>query len=467
MKLIKPLFLLFVTPLFLLFIPQNVLADQAYIKLGDAKVKKSIMALPLFNNLGTNNTGATIAAVSEIFTVAKKNLELSTYFSILPSEAYLEDLTKKSLKPVPEVTNGFKFEPLKTVGVEFLIRTGHIVIEKEITVEMYLYHVPESKLIIAKRYKANLNQSVQIGHTLANDIIEALTGIRAPFMAKIVATSDNGSGGPKEVVKMNWDGTGLEQLTEHKSITLSPSWSPDGKKIVYSVFTKLIKKNNRPMSNLSLYILDLTTNKRVLTSFRPGVNSGAIFTKDGQSIYLGMSMGSGSADIYKINLKGEVELRLTKGPAGAINVEPSLSPDGSKIAFSSERGGRPMIYVMNADGSNIKRLTFKGDYNSSPSWSPDGSKIAFASQDGANFDIFTMNADGTNLKRLTSAQKADGKAAHNEDPSFSPDSRYIVYTSNRTGKNQIFISTIDGSEERRVTNDSKNYYRPKWSINLE
>ncbi len=462
---LKKLKLLAAFTVFLL--SQSGFADQAYIKLGEAKSKKSVMAFPFFNNLGANNTGAATAAASEIYSVAKKNLELSTYFTLVINDAYLEDLSKKSLKPAPEEITGFNFDPLKKIGAEFLIRAGYSIIGKDITVEMYLYHVADSKLIIGKRYKATIDQSISIAHTLSNDVIEALTGVRAPFMAKIVATFDNGLSGPKEVAKMNWDGSEFEQLTQHKSISLSPSWSFDGKKIVYSVFTKLIKKNGESMSNVSLYILDLTTNKRILTSFRPGVNSGAVFTRDGKFIYLGMSMGSGSADIYKINLKGEIESRLTKGPASAINVEPSLSPDGSKIAFSSERGGRPMIYVMNADGSNVKRLTYKGVYNSSPSWSPDGNKIAFAGQNDSNFDIYVMDADGSNLRRVTSALKLNGKPAHNEDPSFSPDSRYIVYTSNRTGKNQIFISTVDGSEERRVTNDTKNYYRPKWSVNLE
>jgi len=442
-------------------------ADQTYIKVGDAKSKKSSLAFPYFNNMGTNNSGAIAAVAGEIYNTAKKNLELSTYFSIISNQGFLEDFSKKSLKPAPEDALGFSFAPLKTVGAEFVIRTGHVVVGKDISIEMYLYHVAESKLIVGKRYHASLDQAVKIGHILSNDVIEALTGIRAPFMTKIVTTFDNGSGGNKEVARMNWDGSDFEQLTQHKSVALSPSWSPDAKKIVYSVFSTLIKKSGESVSNVSLYVLDLITNKRVLTSFRPGVNSGAVFSKDGKSIYLGMSRGSGSADIYKINLAGEIEARLTTGPAGAINVEPSVSPNGSKIAFSSERGGRPMIYVMNADGSNVKRLTFKGAYNSSPSWSPDGSMIAFAGQDNANFDIFIMNTDGSNLRRITSALKANGKPAHNEDPSFSPDSRFIVYTSNRTGKDQIYISTIDGSEERRVTNDTKNYYRPKWSANLE
>ena len=442
-------------------------ADQAYIKVGDAKLKKSNLAFPFFNNLGANNTGAATAAASEIFTTAKKDLELSTYFQLIAKEAFLEDPAKTSLKPAPADPYGFKFEPLKTIDAEFLIRSGYSVVGKEVTVEMYLYHVNEAKLIVGKRYKSGLTKSIQIGHTLANDVIEALTGLRAPFMSKIVASFDGGAGGSKEIVTMNWDGSEFEQITSHKSIAVSPSWSHDGKKIAYSVFTTIYKKSGGTLSNVSLYVLDLITSKRVLTSFRPGVNSGGIFSKDDKSIFLGMSLGSGSADIYKIDLKGDVEHRLTNGPAGAINVEPTLSPDGTKIAFSSERGGRPMIYVMNTDGTNIKRLTYKGTYNSSPAWSPDGQKIAFAGQDKSNFDIFVMNADGSNLSRVTSATRANGKAAHNEDPSFSPDSRYLVYTSDRTGKNQIYVSSVDGTEERRVTNDSKNYYRPKWSVNLE
>ena len=442
-------------------------AEQAYIKAGDAKAKKSNLAFPFFNNVGANNTGAATAAAGDIFVTAKKDLELSTYFQLIAKEAFLEDPAKTSLKPAPSDPGGFKFEPLKAIDAEFLIRTGYSVAGKEMTVEMYLYHVGEARLIVGKRYKSSLTKSVQIGHTLANDVIEALTGMRAPFMAKIVASFDGGNGGPKEIATMNWDGSEFEQVTSHKSIAVSPSWSHDGKKIAYSVFTTIYKKGGGTLSNVSLYILDLVTSKRVLTAFRPGVNSGAIFSKDDKSIFLGMSMGSGSADIYKINMKGEIEQRLTNGPAGAINVEPTLNPDGSKIAFSSERGGRPMIYAMNSDGTGIKRLTFKGTYNSSPSWSSDGQKIAFAGQDNSNFDVFVMNVDGSGLTRVTSATRTNGKPAHNEDPSFSPDGRYLVYTSNRTGKNQIYISSVDGSEERRVTNDSRNYYRPKWSVNLE
>jgi TolB protein len=441
-------------------------AEDVYIKVGEATAKKSVLAFPLLNYLGALNKGEGAAAAGEVYNTARKNLELSTYFQIVAKEAYLENPATTGIKPKSELPNGCSFEPLKTIGAEFLIRSGYSVAGKELTVEMYLYHVPESKLIVGKRYKANLTQAVQIGHTLSNDVIEALTGVRAPFQAKIVATFDNGSG-PKEVATLNWDGSDFEQITTHKSITLSPNWSPDGKKIAYSAFVTVSGKNGGQRT--AIYLLDMTTHKRVLLAYRNGMNSGAVFSKDGQYIYLSMTMGSGSADIYKINLKGDIVKRLTRGPAGAINVEPSLNPDGKKIVFSSDRGGNQMLYTMNEDGSEVKRLTFAGKFNSSPSWSPDGKKIAFAAMaEGENhFDIFVMNSDGSHIVRITSAKKANGKPAHNEDPSFSPDSRYVVYTSNRTGKNQIYVSSLDGSEERRVTDDSRNYYRPKWSVNFE
>ena len=261
---------------------------------------------------------------------------------------------------------------------------------------------------------------------------------------------------------MDWDGANSIKISNHQSIALSPAWSFDGKKIAYTAYVQRAKTR---MRNADMFLYDLMTGKRELLSFRQGINSGASFHPDNKSLYLTISQGT-SPDIYRINLNGDILNKITNGPSGAMNVEPAISPDGRRLAFSSDRPGRTMIYTMNADGTNVKRVTFAGQFNASPSWSPDGKKIAFAGQTGSNFDIFVMNDDGTGMIRLTSAKRPNGKPANNEDPTWSPDGRFVMYTSDRTGKSQIYFSTADGAEERRVTLDSHNYYKVKWSQNL-
>lgn len=443
----------------LLFVSTH--AQQAYIKIGEAQSKKSNLAFPPMNNLSGVKTSQHVTLATEIFNTAKKDLELSTYFNVMSQAAFLENTTTLSIKPKANDSNGFAFETWKAIGADFLIRSSISVVNNNMTVEMFLYQVDQSKTVVGKKYQSKTDATVKLGHILANDILEALTGKRGAFLSKIIATTDRT--GHKEVLTMNWDGLEQKVITRDRSVAISPNWSPDGNSIIYSIYTRRIRS---AQMNLTLFQHNLNTGKRSIISNRNGLNSGGTYSPDGRSIYLTISQ-NGAPDIYKLNLQGEVMNRLTKGPAGAMNVEAALSKDGSKVAFSSDRGGNPAIYSMNADGSGVKRLTFQGKYNSSPTWSPDGQKIVFASQIDKYFDIFSMNSDGSDLKRLTTAYKANGQRASNEDPSFSADGRFIVFTSNRSGKFQIYVMSADGKEERRVTQDSYNYYKPKWSNNLE
>lgn len=445
----------------LIVFSSSVFAQNAYIKVGDAQAKKSNLAFPIMNQLNAAKTGQHIKLATEVHKTALKDLELSTYFNVMKTDAFLEDTSVTSIKSKSLDAKGFGFETWKKISAEFLVRSSLAVIGDTISIEMYLYQVSESKTIVGKKYSAKSTQVTQIGHTIANDILEALTGSRSVFLSKIVATTDRT--GYKEVITMNWDGSDAEIITRDRSVAIAPNWSPDGKKLLYSIYTRRV---GSAQMNLTLFQHDLSTGKRSIISNRNGLNQGASFSPNGKFIYLTISQG-GSPDLYKLDLKGDIVTRLTKGPSGAMNVEANVSSDGSKIAFSSDRGGNPSIYVMSSDGGTAKRLTFQGKYNSTPTWSPDGKKIAFASQIDHYFDIFIMDSDGSNLKRITTATKANGKRASNEDPSFSPDGRFVVFTSNRTGQYQIFVTSVDGNEERRVTNDSHNYFKPKWSNNLE
>jgi len=435
--------------------------SQIYIKIGEAKTKKSLLAFPPLQTSSTGSGNVTIGA--ELFNVINNDLSVSNYFQFISQSAFLEDTSKVGLRPAPTDANGFKFQSWAGIGADFLIRGAYSVVGKDVELEIYLYHVPKAALVFGKKYKGTTSALRRIAHTFSNDVLKNLTDKTGMFLSRFVVSSDRGGNQHKEIYLMDWDAARLEKITDHKTISLSPTWSSDGRQIAY---TSYVQRSRTKMRNADMFLYDIPSGKRRLISYRQGINSGASFTPDSNYIYLTISQGA-SPDIYKIALDGDVVKKITSGPNGAMNVEPAVSPDGKQVAFSSDRSGRPMIYIMDSDGSNIRRITFAGVFNASPSWSPDGKKLAFAGQSGDNFDIFVVNTDGSNMIRLTSAKKPNGRPANNEDPSFSPDGRFVVYTSNRTGKNQIYISTADGSEERRVTNDSHNYFKPKWSANLE
>ncbi len=450
---------------FLTLLTQTGLAEERpYINIGKAEIKQSPLALVPLIYLGTGSLAANkLAYGKRFYDIVEKDLTISSYFSFIAPEAFVEDYKSKSLTPKEnDPAKGFDFSSWKQIGAEFMIRSGFKINNNQFQYEAYLYHVPQRKLVMGKSYTGSVNDLRTIAHKFCNDIMKSLTGKNGFFMTKFVVSRSTNKI-EKEIFTMDWDGANQKQISKHRTISQSPAWSPDGRYLTYTSFLYHKKLKTR---NADLFLYDFETNKRWLLSYQKGINSGASFTPDSDSILLRISK-SGSSDIYKTDLKGTKFTQLTNGPRNAMNVEPAVNPAGNKIAFSSDRSGKPMIYTMDMNGKNVKRITFAGVYNSSPAWSPDGERIAFAGFDKGHFDIFTVDANGKNIKRLTSAKKRDGRWANNEYPSFSPDGRFVLFSSDRTGRYQLYIVSIDGKYEHRLTFDNKDYYKPQWSPYLK
>lgn len=437
---------------------------SVYIKIGDAALKRSQMAIPAFQYSGSAANAHAIRVGKELFDVFSKDMEISDYFEIQKQGAFLEDTSKVGLKPAaPGETGGFSYTSWKQIGTEFLVRVGYRVTGDELVADTYTYYVTEQRLILGKTYKASVRDVRTVAHTFANDLVHALTGEKGMFLSKLV-TSRSTVPGQKEIFVMDWDGANVKQISNHKTIAQSPTWSPDGKSIAYSAFAFHANEKSR---NLDMFTYNLTTGRRSLVSYRSGINSGASYMPDGKNLLLTLSNG-GNPDIYKMTIDGRTLTKLTNGRSGDLNVEPAPSADGAKIAFSSNRNERPHIFVMNSDGSSPKQITFAGVYNSTPAFSPDGKRIAFAGYESSHFDIFVMDADGTNMIRLTSDAKSSGKMSNNEDPTFAPDGRHILFRSDRTGHYQLYVVNMGGkNEEHRITFDSRDYYKPRWSPSFE
>ncbi len=164
-------------------------------------------------------------------------------------------------------------------------------------------------------------------------------------------------------------------------------------------------------------------------------------------------------EIYVMDANGSNLRRLTNNDV--FDGEPAWSPDGSNIAFVSHRDGNPEIYVMDADGGNVRRLTHNDVVDREPAWSPDGSKIAFESHRDGNPDIYVMDVDGANARRLTRRLTRHREADAGAD--WSPDGTKIAFRSLRDGHWEIYVMDADGSNVRRLTHHSKASYRANWS----
>jgi Tol biopolymer transport system component len=153
-------------------------------------------------------------------------------------------------------------------------------------------------------------------------------------------------------------------------------------------------------------------------------------------------------------------------PIGSKN--PRWSPDGRSIAFEGTRDGNDEIYVMNADGSNVRRLTKDPAVEGSPVWSSDGRKIAFESS--RRFDaleIWVMNADGSDQHNLHKPRPVRGVPPglfyFETFPDWSPDGRHIAYASDYGGDYEIYVSRADGNHVRQLTRGRGASYQPRWS----
>jgi tol-pal system beta propeller repeat protein TolB len=182
----------------------------------------------------------------------------------------------------------------------------------------------------------------------------------------------------------------------------------------------------------------------------PGNDYDPVWSPDGSRIAF-VSERDDNSEIYVMNADGSGLVRLTTSKGQ--DADPSWSPDGGKIAFRSERDGVSEIYVMNADGSNVVRLTNNDNYDGEPEWSPDGAKIAFTRESSCDYyyyydcyrGLFVMNVDGTGVVQLTSD-------SYDTTPSWSPDGRWIAFVSYiaECECSGIAAITPDGGDRRNI-----------------
>ena len=264
--------------------------------------------------------------------------------------------------------------------------------------------------------------------------------------------------GNGEVYAMDADGSEPRNLTQHPAKDVRPAWSPEGRRIAFV---------SRRDGNSELYVMNADgSGKRNLTRNR-AIDDYPTWSPDGRRIaflrgrlYSNNPGGLGvhrfyGYHLYVVNADGSGLRRLTRNQT--YHYQLVWSPDGRTIYF-----GR---YLVSADGSGARRLPY---IPLTAVWSPDGQQIAFVSEErgplpsggccpSSSSDIYVMNADGSGSRRLTH------KAGYNSAPAWSPDGRRIVFQSTRDGNREIYVVNGDGSGKRNLTRHPAQDGRPSWS----
>jgi TolB protein len=305
-----------------------------------------------------------------------------------------------------------------------------------------LYSLPKRDVIGARGYRFEAAAARRAIHRLADDIIFLLTG--EPGIASTQIAYVGTGGGSKEIYVVDTDGENAHRITAEQSLTLAPAWAPGGR-VGFTSYAR---------GNPDLYTVGADARGRTLVSSRPGLNYSCAWDPTGRQMALVLTK-DGNSEIYVGDAAGGDLHRLTRNRA--VDTSPAWSPDGRQLAFTSDRSGSPQIWIHDFASGSDRRLTLEGEYNDSATWSPKGDYIAYATRHGSVFRIAIIRVSDGASTEITSGPGSD------EDPSFAPDGRHIVFSSSRSGHREVYSMLLDGSGVRQVTKGRGEKYSPAWS----
>lgn len=364
-----------------------------------------------------------------------QDLDMSGFFIVAPNSLLDRELTEEGIEK-----KDIRFSNWRSLGIELLCKSKFIMSNGEIALESYLYDTLDGSLLLAKRYKSRPEDWRRLVHRLADDILLAVTGEKGIMSSRVVFVS--GAKRNKDVYIAGIDGQSIRQVTNFRTITVSPSVSPDGRYLAYTSY-----KEGKP----NLFIMDMETGKDIHSERDDGMKLGT--TWFGKST-LGYAKTSGNqSTIYTFDAASrQKKAVLTKE---GILTSPSFSSDGSKMVFVSDMYGSPQVFIKDFSSGDVKRLTYSGTYNTSPSFSPKGDLIAYVAKINGSFEICTMNVDGSNQRVLTSG-------GINDSPHFSPCGRYIIYSSKKGDQYNVYIMLYNGENKRMLKLANKDTEQPKF-----
>jgi len=349
---------------------------------------------------------------------------------------------------VPRNEEEIKYKDFKLLGIDFIV-LGSLITESKfnLSVSYDIYDVRKEKKIRTSKVFGIPNKIRQLSHYISDGIYEEITGLQGVASTKLLYVTEerNTDKSLFQLVIADADGANEQILLRSNEPIISPSWSPDSKKVAYVSFETGMAK---------VFIQDLASGKREIALKNSTQISSPSWSPNGKFLSLTLYQ-DGNAEIYILNLKNKNLTRLTNHYS--IDTESSWSPNGSRIMFTSGRSGSPQLYEIDLRRSNSKpkRITFEGNYNAKASYLANGDGAIFVHRSNKKFQIALKYFDENFVRSLTESRL-------DESPSISPNGNVIIYATTEDELGLLAGVTLSGARFKLPAKKGE-VREPSWS----
>jgi len=379
-------------------------------------------------------------------------LELDTQIDLvvaadLNASGKFESIEAAAFMSMPSRPEEVRFKDWRFVDAEVLVIGEVWKLDKDkYEVQFHIYDVAREQQIGTGKRIPNLRERDlrTVAHIISDSVYQAFTGRPGAFHSRIAYIKRSEIEHQRyryRLIVADWDGYNEKELFASWQPLLSPSWSPDSKKIAFVSFT--------PKGPVVKVIDRLTGRHETIASYK-GVNSAPAWSPDGTKIAYATSK-NGSPDVYIYDVATKQHERVTTHYA--IDTEPAWSPDGKSLLFTSSRTGKAQIYTHVIGSDSSTRATFEGKDNANASYDFEGKRVVMVHEGG---QIVVMQAKTGQLTWLTNAK-------FDESPSFSPNGDMVLYAAEYDFQPALVVASSDGRVRTRVEFVKGDVREPAWS----
>ena len=376
----------------------------------------------------------------QLHNIIRNDLTRTGEFSVLDEELLL---------PVKIVNEELIYNDWKLLGMDYLVIGTIVKANNSLDINYEIYDVHKKRKVRSSKVFGIPNQIRQLAHYTSDGIYESITGIKGIAATKLLyvnETKDSKSISTYKLMLADSDGANEKILLSSSDPIISPSWSPDGKRVAYVSFETGMAK---------VFIQEIASGKRESVLSKNTQISSPSWSPDGK--YLSLTLyQDGNAEIYILRLRDRTLTRMTN--QFAIDTESSWSPKGNKILFTSGRSGSPQIYELDLRKLNpkAKRISFEGTYNAKASYLPKEEGIIFVHRSANGLFHIALKYKRENFIRVLTEAKMD------ESPSVAPNGNMVIYGIREKDLSMLAGFSLSGAKFKLPASNGE-VREPSWS----